>query len=101
MNNSCCPWCGAEIVVASLSDHVDWGCGSLKHGREPWQAPECRISELEAALERAEAENRRLREALARLIPVACNSATLWDDKWPAIREAEQALAGSDNERGD
>ena len=43
----------------------------------------------------------RLRGALARLIPVAYNSAALYDDKWPAIREAEQALAGPNNERGD
>ena len=48
-----------------------------------------------------EAEIKRLRGALARLIPVAYNSATAYDDKWPAIREAEQALAGPDNERGD
>jgi len=62
-----CPWCDAPPIDVNLDTRQvwGWGCGSCKHGGEPWQAPECRINELEAALERTEAENKRLEDEIA------------------------------------
>jgi hypothetical protein len=47
-----CPWCGCEAVeFDKRKKHARWGCGSFKHGEEPWQSEACRINELESQVD--------------------------------------------------
>lgn len=63
-----CPFCGTEALsVEVCRQHAQWGCGSFKRGEKPWQAESCRINELEALLEKAEAANELLRKEIERL----------------------------------
>ncbi len=54
-----CPWCNCEpaTVGRGLSKpprkgHIDWQCGSFKHGRKPWRSEHCELNVAEAEAER-------------------------------------------------
>jgi len=50
-----CPWCGAKPKRwDAKARRGEWLCGSIKHGREPYQFDKCRINELEAEVDRLE-----------------------------------------------
>lgn len=63
-----CPWCGAGLrkdATGCLEDiargYGDWACGSFKHGAEPHRSDSCRLEVAERELEKAQADNKRLR----------------------------------------
>ena len=63
-----CPFCGCGLKDTAPADpvpgHVEWACGSVQYGREPLQSDACRVNELEARLEKAEALAKALLAAL-------------------------------------
>ena len=66
-----CPWCGCEPMKLGYGlsklppeGQFEWGCGSCKHGIEPWQSKNCELNVAEIKVERLEAEVKQLRERL-------------------------------------
>ena len=47
---SLCPWCGCDAVRKPDREYADWGCGSFKHGPEPYQSTDCKLNVAEATL---------------------------------------------------
>lgn len=54
-----CPWCGAGpmtvgrgLVTPLPRGRRRWLCGSMKHGRKPWQDVHCQLNVAEAEVER-------------------------------------------------